>query len=182
MSVVVPFHNNASNVESCFDSLVVRDFDQYEVICIDDGSTDGTGELLDHYAGLCPFVRAFHYQCAGLSVERNRGVALARARLVTFVDGEDFVSPHYVRALYEAHGGRADRMVRASFVPSFPMGQAEGELQGLSDGLDVMRGARVIEGTGAVCRSFLLGEFPHYAWGTLAERGLYERAPFEPGV
>ena len=45
-----------------------------------------------------------------------------------------------------------------------------------------MSGVRSVKGTSAVRRSFLLGEFPHYAWGAFAERGLYERVPFEPGV
>ena len=182
VSVIVPFYNVASYAERCLDSLVAQDFERYEVVCIDDGSTDGTGELLDRYEGAYPFVRVFHYEKSGLSIARNRGVALARAGLITFVDGDDYVSPHYVRTLYEIHRGRAGRMVRVGFEPSYSVEQAESGPWGLFEESDAMRPTRSIEGVSAVRRSFLLGEFPHYAWGTLAERGLYEHIPFEPGV
>ena len=60
-----------SYADSCLDSLVVQDFECYEIVCIDDGSTDGTDELLDRYEGAYPFVRVFHYENSGLSVARN---------------------------------------------------------------------------------------------------------------
>ena len=182
VSVVVPFYNVAAYVERCLDSLVAQDFERYEVVCIDDGSTDGSGGLLDRYAGLYPFVRVFHYENTGLSVARNRGVALASAGLITFVDGDDYVSPHYVRVLYEAHDGVSGRMVRVGFVPSYSIGRAESGSGGLFEESGAKRGVRTIKGAGAVRRAFLLGEFPHYAWGALAERSLYEHVLFEPGV
>ncbi|MBR1829947.1 MAG: glycosyltransferase [Atopobiaceae bacterium] len=116
VSVVVPFYNVEECVADCMDSLVHQDFDGYEVVCIDDGSTDGTGALLDAYAERHLNVRVFHFPNAGLSVARNRGVELARAELISFVDGDDFVSPYYLSALYRAYDGVEGRMVQAKHI------------------------------------------------------------------
>ncbi len=62
------------------------------------------------------------------------------------------------------------------------LGRVESGLEGLLEECSAMSGVRSIKGTSAVRRSFLLGEFPLYAWGSLAERSLYEHVPFEPGV
>ena len=102
MSVVVPFYNVRECVGYCMRSLLAQTFEgPYEVVCVDDGSTDGTGELLDTYAD-DPRVVVLHKENGGLSDARNHGVKHARADLITFVDGDDVVAPQYLEALYGA--------------------------------------------------------------------------------
>lgn len=127
--MVVPFYNVESYAESCLDPLVAQNFERYEVVCIDDESTDGNTELLDRYEGVYQLVRVFHYENPGLSVARNRGMALVRDGLITFVDGGDSVSFHYVCALHEAHGGVVSRLARVGFEPSCSVGRIESEPQ-----------------------------------------------------
>ena len=172
VSVVVPFYNVEECVADCMGSLVHQDFDGYEVVCIDDGSTDGTGALLDAYAQRHPNVRVFHFPNAGLSAARNRGVELARAELISFVDGDDFVSPYYLSALYRAYDGVEGRMVQGRGIagtrqrlrkvewPNAPIAATE-----LLSGNDLKR-------------TFLLGKLPVSAWARLAHRSLYETVPF----
>lgn len=107
ISVIVPFYDVEGCVDSCVGSLLRQDFDAYEIICVDDGSTDGTVPALDRLATAHPDLRVLHNtQNRGLSEARNLGVRMARADLVSFVDGDDVVSPHYLRLLHRAHGGK----------------------------------------------------------------------------
>lgn len=177
VSVVVPFYNVEECVADCMDSLVHQDFDGYEVVCIDDGSTDGTGALLDAYAERHPNVRVFHFPNAGLSVARNRGVELARAELISFVDGDDFVSPYYLSALYRAYDGVEGRMVQARYIAGTRerLGKVAWPAEPSTVDLELLRG-------NDLKRAFLLEGLPVAAWARLAHRSLYEAVPFVPGM
>ena len=177
VSVVVPFYNVEECVADCMDSLVHQDFDGYEVVCIDDGSTDGTGTLLDAYAERHPNVRVFHFPNAGLSVARNRGVELARAELISFVDGDDFVSPYYLSALYRAYDGVEGRMVqgRGTAGTRQRLKAAEWPAEPTTTTTELLRG-------NDLKRAFLLERLPVTAWARLTNRRLYEAVPFAPSM
>lgn len=177
VSVVVPFYNVEECVADCMDSLVHQDFDGYEVVCIDDGSTDGTGALLDAYAQRHPNVRVFHFQNAGLSVARNRGVELARAELISFVDGDDFVSPYYLSALYRAYDGVEGRMVQARRIA----GKRERLKTFEWPDAPTTTTLKLLSGND-LKRAFLLGRLPVTAWARLTHRSLYETVPFAPSM
>lgn len=177
ISVVVPFYNVEECVADCLDSLINQTFDSYEVVCIDDGSTDGTAQLLDDYAALHANVRVFHFENAGLSVARNRGVELAQAELISFVDGDDFVSPYYLSALYEAYDNVPGRMAQAKRFKDTRevLKKTDWPDRPSSTNLQILSG-------NDLKRSFLLGELSVAAWARLAHRSLYETVPFTPGM
>ena len=175
VSVVVPFCDVEGYVDGCMRSLLSQDFERYEVVCVDDGSRDRTGELLDAYAAADTRVRVIHTENRGLSEARNVGVRAARAELVSFVDGDDVVSPRYLRLLYDAHEGVPGRMVA-------------GNARRLADGVaapveweSIPRGIRCLSSHEAI-REYLRWEISQAAWARLAPRDLYLRIPFEPGV
>ena len=100
ISVIIPFYNIEGCVGYCLDSVLNQDYQgDYEVICIDDGSTDGTGDALDLYAKKTPALKVHHTDNGGQSRARNYGVQLAAGDYVTFVDGDDVVSPYYLSSL-----------------------------------------------------------------------------------
>ena len=100
ISVVIPFYNIEGCVGYCLDSVLNQDYEGgYEVICIDDGSTDGTGAMLDVYAKKTPVLKVRHTDNGGQSRARNYGVRHAAGDYVTFVDGDDVVSPYYLSSL-----------------------------------------------------------------------------------
>ena len=95
VSVVVPFYNIGECVVYCLESLLAQDYDSYEIVCVDDGSTDSTGRRLDAF-GEDSRVCVLHKENGGLSDARNYGVRYAKGRYITFVDGDDVVSPYYI--------------------------------------------------------------------------------------
>lgn len=98
ISVIVAFYDIAECVRLCVDSLLAQTYVDHEIILVDDGSHDATGALLDSYED-DQRVRVLHKENGGLSSARNHGVVHARGEYVTFVDGDDIVSPYYLEAL-----------------------------------------------------------------------------------
>ena len=90
LSVVVPVYNLASTLEASLDSVLAQRV-RLEVVVVDDGSTDGSGELLDRYAAAHPAVRVVHQSNGGVSRARNTAIGLCRGDYVTFVDPDDIV-------------------------------------------------------------------------------------------
>ena len=103
ISVIVPIYNTKPYLQECLDSILAQDIKvPYEVLLIDDGSTDGGAEICDEYAAKDERVRVFHQENQGLSAARNTGIDAARGRYYAFVDSDDVVLPAYLRTLYEA--------------------------------------------------------------------------------
>ncbi len=103
ISVIVPIYNTKTFLAECLDSILAQDIEvPYEVLLVDDGSTDGCGELCDAYAAKDARVRVFHQENQGLSAARNTGIDAARGRYYAFVDSDDVVLPQYLSTLYAA--------------------------------------------------------------------------------
>lgn len=103
VSVIVPAYNGVEYIEACVDSILAQDYRDFEVIVVDDGSTDETYALSEKLYGKNPLVRLHrHEQNKGLSISRNTGVSLARGKYVTFVDCDDLVLWNALSSLVEA--------------------------------------------------------------------------------
>lgn len=110
VSVVVPVYNPGEHIEECVASLLRQSLppDAYEVIFVDDGSTDGTGEKLDQLAAADPRVRVFHQENSGWSGKpRNVGIDAARGTYVMFVDNDDHLGDEALERMY-AYGTAHD--------------------------------------------------------------------------
>lgn len=88
-SVVIPVYNVMSYLRECLDSILAQTFTDWEAICVDDGSTDGSVEILDEYAAKDCRFRVIHAKNGGVSRARNIGIAAATGDYVTFLDGDD---------------------------------------------------------------------------------------------
>lgn len=96
ISVIVPFYNIEQYVSYCLDSILAQTFRDFELICINDGSKDGTRELLDAYAEKDSRVKVIHQENQGVSAARNNGLQLAAGKYIAFIDGDDAVTPEYL--------------------------------------------------------------------------------------
>jgi glycosyltransferase involved in cell wall biosynthesis len=102
ISVIVPVFNGAGVLGRCLESLIRQEFDSYEVVVVDDGSTDASSDVISSFTG--PLIRWVQQENAGAAAARNRGVSQARGRRLAFLDSDDEVSPSWLRALADRDG------------------------------------------------------------------------------
>lgn len=96
VSVIVPVYNVKTYLKKCVESLVNQSFDDYEIMLIDDGSSDGSEKICDYYAKKYKKVNVLHKENGGLSDARNYGVKHSRSDYIVFVDSDDYVDKDYV--------------------------------------------------------------------------------------
>ncbi|MBQ6394900.1 MAG: glycosyltransferase family 2 protein, partial [Atopobiaceae bacterium] len=102
VSVVVPVYNQAQYLPDAIRSILAQDHEDFELILVDDGSTDGSGELCDSFADEDERIRVIHQENAGLSTARNTGIDASRGEWVAFIDSDDVMGPSYLRLLHGA--------------------------------------------------------------------------------
>ena len=95
-SLIVPLYNRQDTIKNCIESLLVQEETDYEIIIVDDGSTDNSGILADEYALKYPFIKVIHKENGGLSSARNVGLEVACGEYVLFPDSDDEYKPNIV--------------------------------------------------------------------------------------
>lgn len=101
ISVIVPVYNVEDYLDVCLDTIVMQTFKDFEVICVDDGSTDSSGEICERYAKFDKRIKVIHQKNLGLSGARNTGVEAAEGKYVIFVDSDDYISPLMLANMYK---------------------------------------------------------------------------------
>ena len=109
LSIIVPIYNVASYLRKCVDSLLAQDITDYEIILVDDGSTDNSGAIADELLaypqplpeGKGVSMKIIHQENSGLSAARNTGIAAATGDYIMFVDSDDYLQPNVLGALME---------------------------------------------------------------------------------
>lgn len=100
LSVIIPAYNVERTLGRCVESVLGQDVGDMEVIIVDDGSTDGTGDVCDSYGGR-KGVTVVHQRNGGLSEARNKGLDVAKGELITFVDSDDYLEAGTYKRLVE---------------------------------------------------------------------------------
>lgn len=92
-SLIVPVYNVEKYIEQCLDSMLDQDIskDEYEIVCVDDGSTDRSGQILDRYSGNEKNIKVIHQANGGLSAARNTGIRNATGVYFWFIDSDDYI-------------------------------------------------------------------------------------------
>ncbi len=102
ISVVIPVYNIENYLERCVSSVREQTYGNLEILLVDDGSTDQSGEICDNLAKLDARIRVFHKENGGSSSARNLGILEARGDYIGFVDSDDYVSRDMYELLYKA--------------------------------------------------------------------------------
>ena len=111
ISVIIPIYNGEKYLERCMDSILSQSGVEVEVICIDDGSTDRTADILDKYEKRYFNVTAIRNENnKGVGYSRNKGMELAAGRYIQFVDADDYLLPGSLSRLYQYAGGNNAQM------------------------------------------------------------------------
>lgn len=100
ISIIVPIYNVEKYLKECIESLISQDYENTEIILIDDGSTDKSSEICDIYVEKYSNVIAYHKENSGVADTRNYGVQKAKGKYISFVDSDDFVKPDYISSMY----------------------------------------------------------------------------------
>lgn len=99
ISVIIPVYNIKPYLDKCLESICDQTYRDFEVLLIDDGSTDGSYVKCQDYAKKYPFIQSFQQQHGGVSAARNFGIQKAKGKYVAFVDGDDTIDKNYLEIL-----------------------------------------------------------------------------------
>ncbi len=102
VSIVIPVFNVERHLRQCLDSVLRQTLKEWECICIDDGSPDGSGAILDEYGNKDARFKIIHQRNRGVSAARNLGIKLASAPYLTFIDSDDWVEDDALESLLSA--------------------------------------------------------------------------------
>lgn len=102
ISIIVPVYNVETYLPTCIESILDQTYKDFEILLIDDGSTDNSGKICDEYAKRDNRCIVIHQQNKGLSGARNTGLNHATGEYISFIDGDDYIHPQMLEILYEA--------------------------------------------------------------------------------
>ena len=100
ISIIVPVYNVENKIHRCLDSILTQSFTDYELILIDDGSTDNSGKICDDYSAKNDKIIVIHQTNKGASAARNTGIKQAKGDYISFVDSDDYLHKDYLETLY----------------------------------------------------------------------------------
>lgn len=167
LSFIVPVYNVEQYLGQCLDSLLSQTFSDWEIIAVNDGSTDTCPTILGEYESRFPEkVRVFHKENGGLSDARNFGLARAKGEFVSFVDADDTLAPDFAARAVEKMQKEDLDLLLFDFYFSYPGKNIYGSA-GIDQGRDMKKEALIA---------------PPMAWMRLYRRSLLENCPFEKGI
>lgn len=172
VSIVLPVYNGENYLAEAVDSVIGQAFHDWELIIVDDGSTDSSGAVADKYLMADSRVRVIHAPNGGLSVARNRGIEAARAPWIYFLDADDAMHPFALEALVKAVELDSDVDLA---VAGFCFDRAQ--FVGATYDFELMSPERLVEAT--------LYQEPgivHTAWGKLYRSEIFAKEQFTPGL
>lgn len=101
ISIIIPVYNTAFYLETCLKSLITQTLEEIEIICVNDGSTDNSAEILEEYARLDSRITVINQENNGQSSARNKGIDAAKGEYIGFLDSDDWASPDMFEKLYK---------------------------------------------------------------------------------
>ena len=118
VSVIVPVYNAGDYVFRCLESIAGQTFEDFECLIIDDGSTDESGMICDHFATVDPRFVVIHKSNGGVSSARNEGLKLASGQWIFFVDADDYIHPDTIKILLSGQTKDAE-VISADYTLGF---------------------------------------------------------------
>lgn len=97
VSIIVPVYNAESKVARCIESVLKQDYENFELLLMNDGSTDSSGDICEQYAAGDERIRVVHKENTGVSDTRNKAMTLAKGKYLQFIDSDDWVTPDATR-------------------------------------------------------------------------------------
>ena len=105
ISIIVPIYNAQKYLNRCIDSILSQSYDNFELILINDGSTDGSKDICENYSSKDSRIKLINKINEGVSAARNIGLDIAEGEYVTFIDSDDWIENNYLQAMIDAIDG-----------------------------------------------------------------------------
>lgn len=102
ISIIIPVYNKAAYIDHCFESIFAQHFDSFEVVVVEDGSTDGSDKVCDIWAEKEPRLHVYHVENGGVTAARRYGVEHSEGRYIMFADADDMLLPDALETMYKA--------------------------------------------------------------------------------
>src|SRR5690625_3020192 len=100
ISIIVPVYNLERYLPKCIDSILAQTFTNFELILVNDESTDASGEICEKYASIDHRIKVIHKKNGGVASSRNAGLEVAKGQYIGFVDNDDYISKYMFETLY----------------------------------------------------------------------------------
>lgn len=174
VSIIVPVYNVESTLARCLASLQSQTYHNLEILLIDDGSTDRSGELCDEAANVDTRIQVIHQENQGLSAARNAGLNIMRGDFVMFVDSDDTVKPDIVEALLNLAQKTKTQLAICSFAEVFLSGVKKPFVSESNQ-------PQVYDTATALTHMLCEDGFTMSAWAKLYARNLFQDVRFPVG-
>ena len=174
ISVIVPVYNVKEYLNTCVESILNQTYENLEVILVDDGSTDGSGEVCDSYAKTDTRVQVLHTKNGGPAAARNRGIEVSKGEYLTFIDSDDSMEPELIETLYLAQKKSGANLVSCRWRNVYEDGRIE-----RSSGQ--INGSVTVGKEEALRRMLYQIDTDVCVWAKLYQRDLFKRLRFEEG-
>lgn len=177
VSIIVPVFNVQPFLAEALDSVIHQTYDNLEIIIVDDGSTDCSGELCDDYAKKDRRIIVIHQENKGLSAARNAGLDIMTGEVVAFLDPDDAYHPDYIRTMLEAMNRENVELVICKYTTHQTVGRMSPSYNGKAS-------PRIKQGTYDYCsvlRAIADGMVNSYAWNKLYRSELWKDIRYPVG-
>ncbi len=122
ISIIVPIYNAEKSIKRCLDSIKSQTFSNYEVLLINDGSTDNSAQICEEYCKKDIRFKLINQENSGPSASRNRGIDSAVSKYISFIDSDDYVEPNMLQEFYNAAEASQADLTMCSFITEFSDG------------------------------------------------------------
>ncbi len=162
VSVIVPVYNVKKYLKRCVDSILQQSYQTFELILVDDGSTDGSYELCDEFAATDSRIKVMHKKNTGVSAARNDGIDLSEGTYLAFIDGDDWVEVDYLKRLVKAIVDNEADEAAVGFKYVYENGNSK--LSPICDSMDVLSNMEALDQAMDPVRPWV-----GFAWGKLVK-------------
>ncbi len=176
VSIVIPAYNLEEYLGEAVASVMTQSYTSWELIIIDDGSSDRTGEMCDAFSRSDSRIHSVHTSNGGLSMARNRGIALCKGDWITFLDADDVLHPRFLEIMVNAAGSTDADIINCDyrkFTEDICRFDRIGEIPRVEIYSPMQALERALYQRGGVSTS---------SWGKLYARGLWDNISFCPGI
>ncbi len=178
LSIVIPVYNVKKYISKCIESIIDQTNKQFELILVDDGSTDSSGEICDSYAKKNNFIKVYHIDNCGPGGARNYGVKKASGDYIFFVDSDDYIAREVVEILHRLNStNKSDIIVVAeAIVPEEKQIIESLNVRDVVNGIEEYTNEQAIELLGYVKKMLSA------PWGKMIKKDILINRPFPENV